>query len=231
LTEVEREAVLTTAKEHKYGPYVLVMLYCGVRRGECVALTRGDVNLDDRFITVDKAYSYSTSSKGILTGTKAENMRKNRIDTEEGELYAREIPIVDLLAPVLDDVCEGKEPEELLFPKEDGKNAAKGSLAWWWKSFVRQCHINAGAKIYRSAIVYESSPFAKEVTPHYLRHTFATDMRAAGIEEKDRDYFMGHNSGDIGSVYAAMSDAVRIRALKKLNELHSKQEQNSEDNK
>jgi len=221
LTDVERKAVLLTAKEHECGPYVLVMLYCGVRRGECAALTRGDVNLEERYINVDKAYSYSTDSKGILTGTKAENMRKNRIDTEEGELYSREIPITDALLPVLTKVCEGKNPDDLLFPKDDGKNAAKGTLAWWWKSFVRQCHINAGAKLYRNAIVYKESPFAKEVTPHYLRHTFATDMRAAGIEEKDRDYFMGHNSGDIGSVYAAMSDAVRERALEKLNTFYT----------
>jgi len=52
LTAEEPEALLLVVKTHPRGAYVLTMLYCGLRRGECIALERKDIDLQQRYLSV-----------------------------------------------------------------------------------------------------------------------------------------------------------------------------------
>ena len=219
LNIVERMALLKVAETHPQGGYVLVMLYCGLRRGECIALTCGDVDLKRKRINVNKSLNLE-SNIGVVTPTKAAKLRKRkaRPGVENG---VRSVPIPDVLLPTLLKICAEKQPEDVLFPKKDGNYATKQACRWWWESFSRQCHISAGAKLYRNAIQYETSPFGAEITPHYLRHTYATDLYAAGIDEKARKLFLGHASNDITDIYTQMSNEAFDRATTLLNEYHN----------
>ena len=71
--------------------------------------------------------------------------------------------------------------------------------------------------MHRNAVLLETSPFGQEVTPHYLRHTYGTDLYAAGIDEKARKEFLGHASNDVTDMYTKMTDAAFKRAVKKQN--------------
>ena len=53
-------------------------------------------------------------------------------------------------------------------------------------------------------------------TPHYARHTFATMLRTAGIEEDLRKLLMGHASGDITDRYTHVPDSMLVEAIDKL---------------
>lgn len=208
LTNIERAVVYEVAKTHKCGPYVLTMLFCGLRRGECIALTVADVDLENKRIRVNKSLS----------------LRKN-VGNEKGtksKAGVREVPIPDILFPVLSEYCSGKNPFNILFTKEDGKHATKQTCTWWWKSFKRQCHITAGAELYRNQVRLETSPFSDDVTPHFLRHTYATDLYAADVDEKAQKYFLGHSSSDVTDIYRKMNDAAFLRAAKKINKYFSK---------
>ena len=46
-------------------------------------------------------------------------------------------------------------------------------------------------------------------TPHYLRHTFATRLRAAGVSREDRKELMGHAINDVTTEYS-MADLARL---------------------
>jgi integrase len=50
-------------------------------------------------------------------------------------------------------------------------------------------------------------------TPHYGRHTCATMMRAAGIEEDIRKLILGHANGDITDRYTHHPDIMLIKAM------------------
>ena len=216
LTEAERKAVLLVAETHKRGAYVLTMLYCGVRRGECVALLRSDVDLDKKRLSINKAITHKYGNAGVLTGTKAANLRKK---VKKGvDDCIREVPIPDLLLPVLKKVCSGKKDDDILFPKEDGKSATDTACRRWWSSIKRQLHLAAGAKTYRNAILTETSPFGDEVTPHFLRHTYGTDLHAAGVDEFTRKILMGHSLVDVTAGYTAMSDEAFNRAATQIND-------------
>lgn len=207
LTVIERKTVLKVAEEHPRGPYVLTMLYCGLRRGECLALTAGDVDIENKKIIVNRSLSLR-KSVGKIKGTKS-------------AAGMREVPIPDLLLPTLVSLCEGRDDNSILFPKSDGKHATKQTCVWWWNSFQRQCHIEAGAKLYRNKILTDTSPFDDSITPHYLRHTYATDLYAADVDEKARKAFLGHASKDVTDIYTKMSDAAFKRAATLLNEFYN----------
>ena len=53
-------------------------------------------------------------------------------------------------------------------------------------------------------------------TVHYARHTFATLMREAGIEEDIRKVILGHKSTDITDRYTHISDEMLVEAIDKL---------------
>jgi integrase len=214
LTETERKAVLAVAETHPRGAYVLTMLYCGLRRGECLALTSGDVDLEGQRITVSKALVLN-GNVGELGGTKAAKMRKGA--ESDPSVGVRTVPIPDKLLPVLRPLCANKAPETILFPKGDGTHATQQTVVWWWRSFTRACHIEAGATLYRNAVQYDASPFGAEVTPHYLRHTYATDIYAAGVDEMARKIFLGHANHDVTAGYTAMSEEAFARNANLIN--------------
>lgn len=133
----------------------------------------------------------------------------------------REVPIPDLLLPTLIALCEGKKAEGIIFSKADGKHATKQTCRMWWRSFLRKCHIASGAELYRNKVELETSKFSDDITPHYLRHTYATDLYAAGVDEKARKFFLGHVSNDVTDIYTKMSDSAFIRAANLINEYYS----------
>ena len=215
LTLAEREALLKVAAEHKHGAYALTMLYTGIRRGECLALLRSDVDLEKQRMQITKAVD-SRRNKPKLTGTKAANMRRK---IKRGEDVGwRTVPIPDKLLPVMISLCNGKKPSDILFCNEDEKHASKSTSRRWWDSIKRQCHIAAGADLYRNAVQTETSPFDDKITAHYLRHTYATDMYAAGVDERARQEFLGHASPDVTNTYTAMSNEAFDRSAKQLND-------------
>ena len=214
ITPIERAIAYNVADFHKAGIYVMTMLFCGLRRGECIALRVRDIDLKRPSINVDKRITFNNGN----TGEEKEGT-KSRAGVRS--LPKRVVPIPDLLKPFLAAQCAGKNPGDILFPKDDGKHATRQTVRWWWKSFLRQCHIAGGAKLYRNQVQVETSPFGDEITAHYLRHTFATDMYAAGVDDTTQKIFLGHTSKEVTDRYRKMSDAAFDRALQQLNDYYA----------
>ena len=219
LTADERRILLKVSETHPRGLYYLTMMYCGVRRGEDLALTCADVDLTNKRLTINKAL-YLKGREPELSTTKAAKLRRRNKDDSS----IRVVPIPDILISKLGAWCEGKAPEELLFPKSDGKHATATAAKWWWKTFSRALHIEAGTPLYRNALQYDKAKFDVNVTAHYLRHTYATDLYAAGVDEKARKTFLGHALPDVTDTYTAMSDVAFIRATKLINEYLNSEE-------
>jgi integrase len=199
LTNIERATIWGVSKTHFCGDYVLVMMLCGLRRGECIALRVEDVDLVRKRIIINKALRFYN------------NIGKEK--SPKSKAGIREVPIPNVLYNILEKRCEGKSPDTLLFTKSEGSPATQQTCKWWWNSFIRQCHITVGAKQYRNKILTETSAFDNNVTPHYLRHTYATDLYASGIDERAQKYFMGHAPlNDVTDIYRKMNDTAFSRA-------------------
>ncbi|CDX01512.1 Integrase protein [Desulfitobacterium hafniense] len=223
LTPIERDTLIKVAKGHKHGLYALLILYTGLRRGECLALTVGDIDLDRKRISVTKAIKMKGNTP-TLAGTKTAEMKKAKTQriTRGEEVGHRIVPIPDLVMDRLKAKLTDKAPQELVFSKGNGTYVTQIVVQNWWRSIKRNCHIAAGAKLYRNAVQVDTSPIGDEISAHYLRHTYATDLLAAGVDDFIRSAFMGHSSVNVTGGYTKLSEEAIDRALELMNNYYSK---------
>ena len=211
LTLLEKIAVFEVAKTHKRGAYIMTLLLCGLRRGECTALLVGDVDLANKRLNIDKAISYRYNH-GELTTTKSAKLRRKGESASE-VIGSRVVPIPDILLPYVEPLTINKPPDIILFPgKREGQYPSEQELNWWWRSYKRQCHLLLGATTYRNKLLTDTSYFGEEISLHYLRHTYATDLYATGVDDKAQKTFLGHSSGDVTDIYRKMNDVAYERA-------------------
>lgn len=175
LTDEEREAILAVAANHKYGPWVLTMLYAGMRPGETCALVWNDVDFAKNEIHVHAARA----------------ARSQTIKGPKTEAGIRDIPMRSDLRAVLQPLSIGHSPFDLVFPNSKGQVAGEESCKFWWDSFCKAVNIYMGAEVTpRGRVV--SPVLSSEVTPYCLRHTFATDCEEAGVPLDITKRYMGH---------------------------------------
>lgn len=153
-----------------------IFLDCGLRRGEVVALRNGDVDWDAGALTVEHAVEFVThSNKPTIKETK----------TEAG---ARTVPIPPDL---LEDLRQLRRADDLpLFHKEDGGMLSYTKLRHMWEMIVKDWDLYCGAKTYRNKIVEHAVDVT--ITPHYLRHTYATNLARQRVPLDIAKYFCGH---------------------------------------
>jgi integrase len=100
----------------------------------------------------------------------------------------RQIPIPAALSEILEKYTS-KNKEILLFHK-DGKILTECQLNKMWLRFVNTWNRSKGGNKKMKAI-------ASDITPHLLRHTYATMLYYAGVDIKTAQYLLGHSSVQI----------------------------------
>ena len=192
LTAPERRLIEEVAPVSLSGPYIALMLYAGCRPGEAGTVQGKDVDLANRRLHI--------------RGTK----------TEAADRY---VPITDRLMPYLEDL----DPEQYAVVNAYGRPSTKDSRQGLWRRFLRELNIAAGAKMGRPN---KHSPWdlpledllAPDLQPYLLRHTFCTDLEAAGVPINVARDLMGHSSIAITSkIYTHRTDAAFDAAAEKMN--------------
>lgn len=227
LSKFEREIVLRTAFTHPEGLMLLIMLYCGLRRGEVLPLTLGDIDLETGFLDVNKAVEFPANKAKLKDTTKTKaGMRKVFIVPillEELEKRVRDevrkiISEMPDIVPDRKDYINEQLNKTLLFPMSDGGIRSKSSYRKLWENFQREMesvkiHLVDKSKDVRLLIEWEQVN-VKEITAHRLRHTFATDLLEAGVQDRAIKYLMGHAQPDITGKYAKVMSKTLNRAFK-----------------
>lgn len=202
ITDEERRQILLLAETHPAGLWVKVMLYCGLRPGETAALRWRHVDLENGVIHVEEAV---TAKVGTIGPPKSQS-------------GVRTVPIP---APLLEALSAAKgNPDEFLFVMpRTGRHHTKHSLRSYWKNFKRALDIQMGAKVYRNQIV--ESKVAEDLTPYCLRHTYCTDLQAAGVPINVARELMGHSSIELTArIYTHSSQTALQRAASAINQFH-----------
>lgn len=102
-TDKVRKSIDLMYKSFPVGFYVVFVLYTGLRRGEALALTFQDVDMESRTISVSKSLYYSTND--------------GKIKTPKTEAGCREVVLPEFLVPLMP---HGK-PKDYIFSNGDGK--------------------------------------------------------------------------------------------------------------
>lgn len=203
LTDEQIRLVVEHWEGHRAGVGALIMLYCGLRRGELIPLTWADIDLEKKALTVNKSVHTVSNTFIVKQGAK----------TEAG---ARVVDIPDCIIPALTR-AKAAAGGFLVFPGADGSMLTNMGYKRLWESYMHYLNICAGGRD-RSRCnpeIVAMEPF----TAHQLRHTYATMLYDAGVDAKSAQALMGHASLEMTlKIYTHMSQRKKADSIGKLND-------------
>jgi integrase len=186
-------------------------VYTGMRRGELVALQKGDVDLEQGEIIVTRSWDAGTTKSG----------------------RARVIPIHSELRPYLAQAMR-ESPSELVFPRPDGSMHSpnvdlpallrsamnRAQLVEGWAHKCRRCgHVehSASSEVRRCSkagcgFTLWPSPKPRAIRFHDLRHTTATLLLKARVPLAVVQRILGHSSPTITAGVYGHLDVEDMRA-------------------
>ena len=121
----EEALVRKVAAQHWAGPWVLLMLDCGLRRGETVPIGKADLCKDGTMLRISSAVTYAEGNQAKRKSTK----------TAAGERF---VPMPPALLAQLD--TSGR----YFFHGQNGRMLTLTHLRRMWGSFHRACDREAG---------------------------------------------------------------------------------------
>ena len=200
--ETERKLILDTCTGHRMGIPALIMLYTGIRKGELIALTWNDIDLDAERLSVNKAATFHNNTVSIKTPK-----------TKSG---LRTVPIPKLIIPMVRATKEAAESEQVC-PSVKGELMTHTAYNSAWNSYLHFLNLKAGGRD-----ASRSNPKVQAIeafTAHQLRHTYATMLYDAGVDIKSAQKFLGHSNIQVTlKIYTHLSEGKEQAAVEALNQ-------------
>lgn len=180
--EDDKLEIIRQNVDHPFGLFPYMLLYTGLRRGELLALQWRDIDISKRTIRVTKSVTYAKNNQPQIKSTK----------TEAGK---REIILMDRLAKILFPLR--RDPDDYIFG--GSKPLTMHVFQRRWANYcidvgLFTMHPVEKTRRRKKVIILKKKP---SVTPHQLRHAFATICFEAGIDPKDAQQLLGHSKIEI----------------------------------
>lgn len=187
----ESDCILENWNKHRAGLWAMLMLLCGLRRGEMMALTWDCVDIVNRQIKV-KQVAVIQSNQAII---------EERAKTVAG---IRVLPICTPLLEALLAVPEDKR-DGFVCLSSKGRQLTESAFSRGWDGFnlAMQRILNGeevvqqGRREKLESKIKAAKQAGREYTifkvqAHDLRHTFATSLYDCGVQVKAAQYYLGH---------------------------------------
>jgi integrase len=174
LTDDEINLITNTWRGHRMGVPAMVILYCGLRRGEILALKWSDIDFANKEIHINKAIIH-IHGKPMLKGPKS-------------KAGIRDVPIPNFLVELLKKV---KPTSELFCPSVEGEVMTSVAYKRAWDSYLHYLNIQAGGR--DASRINPKVQKVDRITAHMLRHTYATLLYDANVDIKSTQRYLGHS--------------------------------------
>lgn len=205
--EVIKAAAVTNLKDDmtkKFAPAFLLMVNTGIRKGEMMALTWNDIDLENRVLYVKRTMT------AIQNRNWKEGEKRILVTTTEPKSASskRSVPLNGLAMEAIDrirDYQKGNCPEDgyLL----SGKKKQMIPQEFMYRAFDHILERGMGEEYKHHGL-------------HVLRHTFATKALRAGVEISDVSKILGHSSVSITyNTYIHVDENRKRLVVEKLEEI------------
>lgn len=199
ITTNERKHILKLAETHRAGTFIKFMLFCGLRPQEVAALQWCHIDLTKKTVTVCQA----------LKGD-------NKIGETKSDSGNRVIPIPEHFAKELK---KPANPLDFVCTMKNGNRHTATSIRQMWHTFKRELNLQMGCREFRGKLI-PPYPVAEDLVLYCLRHTYGTDLQAAGVPINVARELMGHSSISItAEIYTHGSEEAFNSATKSIDEL------------
>ena len=204
-TDNEIQILTKNINDSSYKELILIALGTGLRRGELLALTWNDIDLNQHIIKVNKSLS-----KVYLIGADGSKERKQIIQVPKTKNSIREVPFPCSLETIFKDIKLKQKKAKLkcgisynvsdyIFTTSSGSLIDVTNLSHAWDRILKTAQL----------------PHKKF---HALRHTFATKLFENNIPLKTVSELLGHSSIDItANTYTHVIPKEKSNAVEKLN--------------
>ena len=221
LTAEERKVLIQTALEFRGGEFYLIMLYAGLRPGEVAALKWENVDFTDNIIKVCEMMK----SNGKITNS-GKTANATRVVFLSASLKEVLLRIWEERSPRPDDYVAPQRRKSLRH-----MHHTKTSLRIMWEAFRLAMHVHMGGEVGTYEEAYTNSKTGKrasvnhampvddrvaaDLVPYCLRHTYCTDLRAAGVPIEVAKDLMGHADISLTAKIYSHAEETSISAAKK----------------
>lgn len=189
LTDLEKEAIRKADFTLQERAVVMLLFYFGLRRGEMLALTKPDIDLRQKTLTVNKTVVFDMNTPIVKTGAKS-------------DAGNRTVPIPAPVIPFLRDFLKSVDTF-YIFPGKTSETLSKTQYVKMWERIVRK--MNDAVTSEREKLI-GAQPITG-LTAHIFRHNYCTMLYYSGISQKKAVELMGHSDLKmIMEVYAHLDE-------------------------
>lgn len=217
----EQQTLLEVLQGSRYEVLCILGLSTGLRIGELSGLRWEDINFEEKTLTVERTYIYLHDVKN--------HQMKDTFHSPKTKNSCRTIRLLDSTLELLKQHkteqekekeaagtswCPVEDGETLVFTTKTGSPVRGLNVAETLNGYVKK--INKREK--RLAEQENREPVIFErITPHTLRHTFATRAFESGIPPKVVQQILGHSSLEMTmDLYTHVTDDVQSKEIQKL---------------
>jgi integrase len=201
LTEEEQDLILKTYTGHRMGISALILLFCGIRRGELIALRWDDISLEDRALVISKGAVFIHNQP--------------KIEQPKTPAGNRSVPIPDIIFDTLKDAKE-RAVSAMVCPAASGKMMSESAFRRAWDSYTHFLNIQAGGR--DASRTRPKVSVIGHLTPHMFRHTYATILYDADVDVKSAQLLLGHTDVSVTlKIYTHLSLKKKTDASRNLN--------------
>lgn len=187
LTALEKQALLDADLDERKRVFVSILYYCGLRRGEALALTKSDFDLDANTVQISKVIVFDGNAPVLKPYPKSDNgLRHIPLHTS---LRAILIPYLDKVTGPLFEGQETPYMTEIAYRR-------------MWESIVTSMNVAAGYNPQQK----KPKPVRPitGLTAHIFRHNFCTELcyKVPAISTKMIARLMGDTEKVVLNVYS-----------------------------
>ena len=157
--------------------------------------------LEDRLL-IELLYSLGLRISEI-EGLKIEDIKNSWVIVKGKGAKIRQLPLIKRVEELIEEYIEKHSPSEYLFEKK-GKKLSSNQLR------------------YKITKIFKG--LSLKVTPHQLRHSFATELLQSGASIVDVSKLLGHSSLDSTQIYTKLESSYKKDNFKKAHPLASMEE-------